>query len=149
MINTENTMETPAPKKRKTKKSRPSTRALEKAVEEVKDRFVGNPRGDWSKVTPSTLLGLYAYLHETVYKVTPDELALDWKGALSCAKKVLEQTFDNNGEEVVEFIRWVWMKENRKVSKLKEGVEFRISWRYQFSQKLITDYRVYKTSTRI
>lgn len=130
--------EAPRPKKSHARPKR-NAGAFSRAVEGVRDRFVKNPRGEWSNLTPETLLGLYAYLHETVYGVLPEELADDWYPAFSTAKKFFEQNKERF--ELQEFFRWVWSREKRRRARVPES-DFRISWRYQFSQKLVTDYRV-------
>lgn len=112
---------------------------LERAIDNVRDRRVGNPDGDWVGATPATLLGLYAILHEGVYGVFPDELADDWMPAFSTARRFLEKTFGGDSLAAVACIKWSWQRE-RGQWKTRES-DFRIGWRYQFSQKLVTDYR--------
>lgn len=132
-----------APVKSRARSSKPkrNASAYKSAVDQVRDRFVGNPQGDWKDLKPSTLLGLYAVLHEKVYGVLPDELADDWYPASATAKKFLET---NQGRfDIPAFMRWVWQRERRSREQNPER-EFRVGWRYQFSQKLVTDYRVAK-----
>ena len=85
------------------------------------------------------MIGLYAYLHEKVYGVLPDELAEDWYPALSIVKKFMEKHGDL---KFIEFMRWTWQREKRSKIKNPES-DFTISWRYQFSQKLVTQYKIF------
>lgn len=124
-------------------------RALNQAVEDVRDRTHGNSKGRWEGATVSTLLGLYAHLHEVVYGVFPDELEEEWYPAMSKAKAFTKKKFGDDVSKVVEFMRWVWQRERHSVETYKEKndgemKDFRISWRYQFSTKLLTDYRMAK-----
>lgn len=121
------------------KRSRRNASAFSRAVEGVKDRFVHDPKGDWTNLTPEALIGLYAHLHEVVYGVLPEELADEWYPAFSMAKKFFESNKDRF--PLPEFFRWVWSREKRRRAANPES-DFRIGWRYQFSQKLVTDFRV-------
>lgn len=114
---------------------------MARALDEVGDRFVGNPDGDWTDATPATFLGLYAFLHKHVYKVSPDDLADDWFPAFSMAKRCFEKDFNGNAIEMVEFLKWSWAR-TRVIRKRNPDSDFRVTWRYQFSRRLITDYKV-------
>jgi hypothetical protein len=126
---------TDAPTKR-VRKARPDAvaRALDEATRRVR-------ADDWSGCTPTTLVGLYAYLHRGVYNVAPDELADDWLPALSSARRCLEKDFGGDAAKALEFVRWSWQRERRSRRKNPDS-DFRMGWRYQFSRRLLTDYRV-------
>jgi hypothetical protein len=123
-------------KERRLPAARPD--ALARALEEARERARAK---DWSGCTPTTLVGLYVYLHEGVYGVVPEELASDWLPALSAARRCLERQFAGNLGQAIAFIRWSWQREKRS-RKRNPDSDFRMGWRYQFSQRLFTDYRV-------
>jgi hypothetical protein len=131
----------PAPEKPERKKPGRQGSRLKRAIDEVLDRFVGNKDGDWSNATPATLLGLYAYLHNGVYGVAAEELADDWMPAFSSARRFLEKQFEGDPLKAVACIKWSWQRERRN-RKRNPDSDWRMGWRYQFSQKLVTDYRV-------
>jgi hypothetical protein len=122
-----------------TKKLKP----LEVATREAEGRAAS---GDWEGVRGSVLVGLYAMCHRLVYGVPPDEL-LD-KGAFAAASRhaarCLHASFDDDESAIVDFVRWVWEREEglekwaaeRGISRRRVGVMF------QFSASLVTEYRV-------
>lgn len=114
---------------------------LREAVELARDRIALPRLGDWAKSGPEAFVGLYALMHEHVYGVFPDELAGDWMPAVSTARRCLDQSFLGNGEQMNAFMRWVWRRQNARRRSSEPG-DFRIGWRYQFSPKLVTDWRV-------
>lgn len=125
-------------KKKSSGKPKRNKSAFDRALENVHDRFTKSREGDWSELEPSTLLGLYAYCHEKVYGVLPEELADDWYPAVSTVTKFMKK---QEGLNFPAFIRWCWQRERRSRTKNPDS-DFRIGWRYQFSQKMVTDYKV-------
>lgn len=102
----------------------------------------------WQKAEPRHLVALYAYLHEQVYGVAPEELTrapLEWLGAVSAATKLLREEFGDDPVQAVEWVRWVWVREKRgcdRRAKVGETSDFRIGWRYMFCRRsLVVDYR--------
>jgi hypothetical protein len=130
------------PAKSRTKRPGRRANAVARALSEVLDRFVDNKEGDWSEATPTTWLGLYVYLHRGVYKVSPDDLADEWYPAFSSAKRAFEKDFGGSATEMVNFMRWSWRQIAKRHRRASDDDDFRMTWRYQFSRKLIVGYKV-------
>lgn len=100
----------------------------------------------WRAGQPDHFVALYAQLHERVYKVFPLELETpQWTLARAAAKTCLEKDFGGDGDMMSDFMRWCWRREAQDEKKRREGIkegDFRISWRYQFCTRLVTDYRI-------
>jgi hypothetical protein len=101
---------------------------------------------DPGKGEPRHLVALYAYQHERVYGVFPEELVRpnDHAGAVSAARSLLSQAFDGDMREALEFMRWVWQEQRRRAAKKRANGEtpFRVGWRLQFvDRRFVTDYR--------
>lgn len=102
---------------------------------------------DWSDAKPRDIVGLYAMCHEAVYGVEPEELKqrAEMRAAVGMASRLLRNCFDDEIAELIDFMRWVWAKEKKKIDWMKEKnypVVKRIGYRLQFSAGLVTDYRV-------
>lgn len=100
---------------------------------------------DWEDAKPKHLVGLYAVLHEQVYRVPPTELVDSWNGAVSAARAMLDKEFEGDVFAFVEFIRWTWQRTRRRQEKaIANGEEVRrVGWALQFKHRdLLTDYRV-------
>lgn len=126
-----------------TKKKRASIWNRDAAQQEV-TAFIAAQ--DWATARPRHLVELYARLHTEVYGVEP--LDLKKKPALmaaaSLASKATKEHFDGSFDDIVSFVRWVWVRQALDEKKRRAGTmtnDFRISWRYQWSPRLITDYR--------
>lgn len=138
-----------APKPRKGKKRIDATSILERACEqldEMKQAYRKNPNA-FDDIEPRHLVALYFQLHEHVYGVAPAELrdGQQYLGAVSAAKKLLKQEFDEDPLSMVEFLRWCWQRERRaeKWRRKNDRETRRIGWRLQFvARNLVTDYRV-------
>lgn len=101
---------------------------------------------DWGLARPQHFVELYARLHAEVYGTPPLELATKTQklAAASLAARVMKQLFAGDPRAVVDFIRWVWRRQSQEEKKRRAGLkdgDFRVTWRYQFSAKLVTDYR--------
>jgi hypothetical protein len=134
--------ETRAPKKRSAKPTPSRCKAaLSDARGAVLDRLKLQKAPTWDDATPATLLGLYAVLHEKTYNVKPFELEEAWFGAVSKVAKFVREHFDDTPSKAIDFLRWSWARERNR---LKRGStsDFRIGWNYQFSLRMLTDYRV-------
>jgi hypothetical protein len=117
-------------------------KGYERAREEAAKRAKAD---DWREATPAQLVGLYALLHEQVYRVPPAELVDAWKGAVSAARAMLEKEFEGSPVALVEFIRWTWKRERVREQRAiaNGGDRSRLGWVLQFkSRALLTDYRV-------
>lgn len=129
---------TDPPKKKRARKA-VSKSEIELAAKQA-EHFISN--GMWIALGPRHLVGLYAYMHTLVYKVFPSEICSNYGPACSKAKHLIKEL--GSSEAVVAFMRWVWKgqqaKENKKFS--KEASDFRITWSYQFSDSLVTTWRV-------
>lgn len=131
------------PKKRS--KPRAGTGSLKRAIDDVRDRFaVSKSDPDWTGATAATLVGLFVVMHVDIYEANMEdiieEVAPDWMPAVSSARRFLEKNLGGNITEAVKVMRWSWARERRKFRSGAER-EWRMGWRYQFSLKLLNDYR--------
>ncbi len=138
----------PQPEPAKKKPRRPSAGggSLKRAIDDVRDRFLIAKQTSksvcWDGATPATLVGLFAAMHNDVYRIDiTDELAPDWAPAVSSARRLLEKNLAGNVNEAVNVIRWSWSREKRRVDSGEE-LDWRMGWRYQFSLKLLNNYRL-------
>jgi hypothetical protein len=115
---------------------------LEVAVKNAKHRAA---TGEWCDASSPTIVGLYAYQHEIVYKEMPLELEqkMEFKRAAGMAKTTI-QAFDGDVDAVVEFMKWAWKREQGRIKWSKDNgrERNRFSYRFLFSASQITDYRV-------
>jgi hypothetical protein len=128
----------PAPKRR----SSPGS-ARKRHIAEVKERL---PKKDWKGMTPEKLVALYWVCHEQVYGMPPVELDRPrmWTGAMSAAKRMVRDHFDDDMDKAMSFMKWVWNREQEieEWRRRKNKVGRRIKWRTLFVyDELITDWR--------
>lgn len=100
----------------------------------------------WEGATGKHFVALYMTLHARVYGVEALELspAKIKLAAASLAAKAMRELFDGSPDEMANFMRWVWQRQAVDEKKRKAGAsisDFRVSWRYQFSKGLVTNYR--------
>lgn len=103
--------------------------------------------GEWATADGEVLVGLYGMLHELVYGVLPEELeeVTLFKQAARTAAKLLRESFGGEVDSAVEFLKWVWEREQGRVKwaanqpPVQRG---RLGWRLNFSAAFVTDYRV-------
>ncbi len=102
--------------------------------------------GEWHGSTGSVLVGLYAMLHRRVYSVDAAELEsqTEMKRASAAARKVLTDSFRNDADAVVEFVKWAWKREQKRAEWARQNGRdrSRLSWRFLFSASMVSDYRV-------
>jgi hypothetical protein len=129
----------PAPKRAK----RVHLTSVEVAVDDASRRALS---GEWEGAKGATFVGLYAMCHRMVYGVTPSELQLQsvFNVAAKTARKAMHELFNDDAAEFAAFIRWAWEAEKRKAAWAQQKAfdRRRLSWRYQFSRSLETDYRI-------
>lgn len=103
---------------------------------------------DYDAFGPSELVGLYCVLHEHVYKVAPAEVQNSkvLLAAGGAAARLIRDTFEGRAREAVQFVSWVWRREQQREKKRQRDGETaggRIGWRLQFvSPAFVTDYQV-------
>lgn len=102
--------------------------------------------GRWVDALPDHFVELYVYLHTKVYGVEPTEMSgKDWPLAKTAAARMLTKEFNGEQVRMADFFRWVWSMQERDEKRRKAGSkddDFRVTWRYQFSSKLLTQWRV-------
>lgn len=98
--------------------------------------------GEWDGATGDVLLGLYAHCHEIAYRILPGELESEWAMAAKRVRQMLGADFLGNADAMVEFIKWTWLREQRRNGSRANQGDFRIGWRFQFSASMLTDWRV-------
>ncbi len=127
-----------APKKKGPRRGKSQ---VDRAADEAKVMQTSN---DWGAAHARHLVGLYVLCHRHVYRVEPEELAKDWPGACSAARRLVEQEFGGELCRAVAFLRWTWAKEIAAEKRRDASSSFRIGWRLQFMAKnLLTDYRLH------
>lgn len=141
-------MEHAATPKSREKRAKPLTE-VDVAIRDAKRRAAS---GEWAGSKGSTFIGLYAMCHEMVYGVIPDELysAGMFRAAAKSAANALHELFDDEPVRVVLFIKWAWEREKRKNEwALRQGFDRnRLSWKWQFSPNMLTDWRISLTQKR-
>ena len=116
---------------------------LEELIQEAERR---SHEGDWEEATGRSFVGLYALCHRLVYKVDPAELEV--RGNLMVAARMagsrLHDDFGDDVSEMVEFIKWAWKRQEKKIEHAasRGGTANRLSPTILFSKEKITDYRV-------
>jgi hypothetical protein len=131
------------PKEKKPKRP-PTERQVTKWKSEGQERFTS---GEWAGAKPVHIVAFYCALHEHVYGVEPEEVRGSvYLFAASAAERMLRTDFNLNVEDFIEFIRWVWIREEEREKWRREnGREGgRIGWRLMFSPNFLTDYRISK-----
>jgi len=101
---------------------------------------------EWNDAHPRHFVELYSRLHFDVYGVEPLEMKATkmCMAAASLAAKALRDHFDGDANLLADFMRWVWSRQSAEEKKRRAGAkdgDFRVTWRYQWSPKLVTDYR--------
>lgn len=108
--------------------------------------------GEWDGVNGPILVGLYAMLHVRVYHVRPEELAVqvEFRRAASAAKKILTGHFRDDGDAMVEFMKWSWAREKKRAewARQQQRDRSRMQWRFMFSAGMVTDYRAEQHNER-
>jgi hypothetical protein len=110
--------------------------------------------GDWSRARAAHFVALYQLGHETVYGCSAAELQGQGKasvnarkGALSAAKRLLEQEFGGRAKELARFFDWVWKREKQREVWAKENgrERGRLTWQIMIAGRaILTDYRASK-----
>jgi hypothetical protein len=115
-------------------------KAIERIIRDVRE---------WSKTdikiaTPTQLVALYYLCHSEIYGSEPIELVgSNWNQACISVGKMIKQDFGGNSIGVVEFVRWVWRREQwRETHRSGDKPRWRITWQQQFAKRnLLSDYR--------
>lgn len=101
-------------------------------------------------VSEYAVIGLFAMLHTKVYGIEPADLLEPnaMRGAVSAARRLVEQDFAGRLDVALEFVRWTWAKESRSFP--GRTSDFRIGWRWQLmSKSALMDYRVALSKTKM
>ena len=129
------------PKRTGTRAKKKTT--LEAALEDAEKRAAS---GDWSQAVVRSFVGLYAMCHRMTYGVDATDLADKGTFQMSTrmVTKVLHDLFNDDKDDLVEFIKWTWEREKgREEWAAREGKSRnRMNVRTQFSASMVTDYRV-------
>ena len=97
---------------------------------------------DWKSFTPKHFVGLYSLLHQHVYSVVPDEIRDSYYAVIGAATRMFVHEFDRDARRMIDFIKWVWIRESKRQKYRSSDNDFRIGWRLQFGAPLLIDYRV-------
>lgn len=103
--------------------------------------------GHWADAKPPALVGLYTYCHTRIYGVEPIELRQSMQFRQAC--KMVTALFAEVGDDrnqIADMVKWTWDREKRGLAAARakrEERDFRVSWRYQFGIKMLTNYRVF------
>jgi hypothetical protein len=101
--------------------------------------------GRWQDAEGKHFVGLYADLYFRVYGILPGDLGPKERVfASKLAGQMLAKQFDGDPGSMAKFMSWAWTREKEREgwrrSNGKDGS--RIDWRFQFSAKLVQDYRI-------
>ncbi len=133
----------------KAKRKRETLTDLEVAMDDANRR---GRSGDWDSATGKSFVGLYAICFRMVYGEAP--LPMTDKGAVihgaRMATSVLHKHFEDDKDDLVEFIKWAWGREKGKHNwALGQGVDRKpMGVGLQFSTSMIQEYRVHLRSGR-
>ena len=101
--------------------------------------------GEWEGIPSRIFVGLYGLCHRILYGFVPDELKVtrEFDKAAKMAARRLRESFDNDAEEMVEFIKWSWERQKSKEAwAINNGKNVsRLNIFAQFSPSLVSDYR--------
>lgn len=102
--------------------------------------------GRWHLAGSEHFVELYGMLHARVYSVEAAELDTgEWTLANMAARRMLAKMFDGDRPKMAGYLKWVWEIQARDEAKRRAGSrddDFRVTWRYQFSEKLWTQWRI-------
>lgn len=122
---------------------------IEVAVDDAGRRAVS---GEWGGAKGATLVGLYAFCHNLVYDVLPDELRElpTFRNAAKVAASFTHSHFEDDFGAAAGYVKWCWERERGKHNwALANGIaRNRLSWRLQFSAGLLTDWKVGRNKRR-
>lgn len=111
---------------------------IEKAWQIATDGTIGELKdGAW------VLVGMHARCHELVYgkSCAAEVSGKAWFGAVSAARKMIKEEFDGNAGDALEYVRWAWLREQKRHEKRSEKT--RLGWRLVFqSRSFVVDYQV-------
>lgn len=112
--------------------------AMNRAQEHARKR-------SWEGADETTILGLFAWLHEQVYGVDPTpELRGSWLFARNAVAKIRREEFESL-DAMVDYVRWTWKRERERERWRRDNGRpgGRISWRTQFAYRdLIVEFRL-------
>lgn len=136
----------PTPKRARVSSAKRYKDAVHEALEAIKATQAGTH--DYSALSHRAVVGLFILLHSQVYGVEPEDLldghAMD--GAMSAARRMVEEDFAGRLDCALEFVRWTWKREKRQFP--GRPSDWRITWRWQLASKsLMTDYRIAMSKT--
>lgn len=118
--------------------------SLESSIAEATRR---SKAGDWGGSTGRVFVGLYAICYRLVYGKLPIDIEThqEFMFAARLANTSLHVHFNDDPDAFVEFIKWTWEREKRRVLRaLEQGYDRqRVIARYQFSKAYVEDYRVH------
>lgn len=138
--------------KKRPRQSRKGTRAgrLEQLVVEV-DKMVSDGHFPDEAKKPETLVALFCWAHEAIYGVScVAEVAKLFNGAVSSCKKLMADEFHESFDETLEYVRWVWKREQaREKWRRENGVGRVLTWFNVFKYRnLVTEMRVDNVRTK-
>ena len=100
----------------------------------------------WEGANAVHLVVLYLKLHLEVYGVEASDCGpADRLAAIGVATNMLGRDFDGDAALMAEFVWWTWEREKGAEKWRRENHRpgRRVTWQLQFSQRLLTDYRVH------
>jgi hypothetical protein len=103
---------------------------------------------DWEDVRAGHIVALYAYCHKKVYEFEPVELddGYEYNKAAVAIHHLADKYFKGSYGRMVQFVRWVWNRQWATEQWRKENnhnSDFRMTWKYCFSPKMVGDYMLY------
>jgi hypothetical protein len=130
------------PKTKKERSWQPWQRPLEEAMKVAAECA---STGDWDNTGPEHLVALFAIMHERVYGIAPNEIAVSWAAACKYAGAVLQREFAGSMDAAAEYLDWRWSRVRAQEKRRKAnglGTQYRLGWRFLFSPDSLMDWRV-------
>lgn len=138
--------------KKKPRGARKGTRAprLESFVLKV-DSMISDGHWPDEYKQPEYLVALFCWAHEAIYGVScVADVAKLFNGAVSATKKLMADEFDGSFDATLEYVRWVWKREQSREKWRRENGGGRVlTWFHVFKYRnLVMEMRVDSVRTK-
>lgn len=136
------------PKTKTKRKYRPANpRAYRAAIEDANLRVADRSNAKvWDNANSTTVLGLYAVMHEKAYGMLPDDLASEWGIVIRHVDRFVSKHFKGEYKKAIVFVRWKMVNEYMRFQKAQEnGAHYqRLIWKWLFQDRIAIDFKIAK-----
>jgi hypothetical protein len=134
-------------KKAPSKRKRPQRGISKRAAQRFEDEMQAMLSSDqWDEAQAGHFVALFIVLHEWCYSIRPAELVgTEYLGAMSAARRMLNDEFGGRVDGLLDYIRWSWKDEGeREKWRRSNGQQGGLmQWRHLFVQRRkLTHYRI-------